>query len=101
MKKSEADHYFNDSQRNFLLSLIDETDHRGNNIELTLDKKIVYSPMEIYDRDEEYNIFGNMSPVHLKIRVIGSSGYDTVYIEIKKNNWASVSDMILVISSAV
>lgn len=57
--------------------------------------------MEIYDRDEEYNIFGNMSPVHLKIRVIGSSGYDTVYIEIKKNNWASVSDMILVISSAV
>lgn len=42
-----------------------------------------------------------MSPVHLKIRIIGNSGYDTVYIEIKKNNWASVSDLNLVVSSAV
>lgn len=101
LQSLEADNYFNESQRNFLLSLIDEHDIRGNNSELTLEQRIVYSPLEIYNSDEEYNIFGNMSPVHLKIRILGSFSYDSVYIEIKKNQWASVSDLNLVISSAV
>ena len=84
-----------------MLSLIDEHDIRGNNTELTLEQKIVYSPLEVYNSDEEYNIFGNMSPVHLKIRILGSASYDSVYIEIKKSQWTTVSDMNLVISSAV
>jgi hypothetical protein len=40
----EADHYFTICQRNFLLSLIDDQDAKGNNIEYTLNDKIVYSP---------------------------------------------------------
>lgn len=32
LQSLEADHYFTDCQRNFLLSLIDEQDSKGNNI---------------------------------------------------------------------
>lgn len=32
LQSLEADHYFTDCQRNFLLALIDEQDSKGNNI---------------------------------------------------------------------
>lgn len=32
LQSLEADHYFTNCQRNFLLSLIDEQDSKGNNI---------------------------------------------------------------------
>lgn len=80
LQSLEADNYFSVCQRNFLLSLIDEQDSKGNNIEYTLNDKIVFSPFETFDSDEEYNIFGGMSPVHLKIRLLGGRGYTSVYI---------------------
>lgn len=32
LQSSEADHYFTNCERNFLLALIDEQDSKGNNI---------------------------------------------------------------------
>ena len=80
LQSLEADNYFSVCQRNFLLSLIDEQDSKGNNIEYTLNDKIVFSPFETFDSDEEYNIFGGMSPVRLKISLLGGRGYTSVYI---------------------
>ena len=51
LQSLEADHYFTNCQRNFLLALIDEQDSKGNNIEYTLNDKIVYSPFETFDSD--------------------------------------------------
>lgn len=84
-----------------MLALIDDQDKYGNNLEFTLDGRIIHSPMEAYDCDQEYNIFGGMSPVHLKIRILGGRSYTSVYIEIKKSQWVTVPDMKLVISSAM
>ena len=80
LQSLEADNYFSDCQRNFLLSLIDDQDIRGNNLEYTLAGRIVHTPLETYDCDQEYNIFGGMSPVHLKIRILGGRSYTSVFI---------------------
>ena len=40
-----------------------------------------------------------MSPVHLKIKLLGSS--PSVYIEVKKSQWVGLPDMKLVISSTI
>lgn len=61
----------------------------------------MHSPLEVYDCDQEYNIFGGMSPVHLKIRIIGARSYASVYIEIKKSQWVTVPEMKLIVSSAM
>lgn len=101
LQSLEADHYFTDCQRNFLLCLIDEQDSKGNNIEYTLNDCIVFSPFETFNSDEEYNIFGCMSPVHLKIKLLGGRSYTSVFIEAKKSQWVGLPDMKLVISSAI
>ena len=42
-----------------------------------------------------------MSPVHLKIKLLGSRNYSSVYIEVKKSQWVGLPDMKLVISSTI
>jgi hypothetical protein len=42
-----------------------------------------------------------MSPVHLKIRLLGGRSYTSVYIEAKKSQWVALLDLKLVVSSAI
>ena len=42
-----------------------------------------------------------MSPVQLKIKILGGRSYSSVYIQIKKHQWVGTPDMKLVVSSAL
>jgi len=48
LQTATADQFLTVAQRNFLLSLIDQYDTKGNNFELNLDGNILYSPYETY-----------------------------------------------------
>ena len=49
LQTGTADQHFSECQREFLLSLIDEYDSKGNNFELNLDGNVLYSPYESYE----------------------------------------------------
>ena len=42
-----------------------------------------------------------MSPVHLKMWILGGRSYSSVFIEIKKSQWVTVPEMKLIISTAL
>lgn len=101
LQTGTADQYLTQGQRNFLLSLIDEYDSRGNNFELNLDGNIMYSPYEMYECEDEINIFGPMSPVQLTVKFHVHSSFNSVFLEVKKNNWVSTPKLKLLISSGM
>ena len=61
----------------------------------------MHSPLETYDCDEEVNAFGMMSPVQLKIKILGGKSFSSVYIQLKKHQWVGTPEMKLIISSAL
>ena len=52
LQTGTADQYFSCCQRDFLLSLIDQYDSKGNNFELNLDNNILFSPYETFESED-------------------------------------------------
>ena len=101
LQTGSADQYFSLCQRDFLLSLIDKYDLKGNNFELNLDNNILYSPYETYESEDEINIFGPLAPVQLTVKFHFHNSYNSIYLEVKKNNWVSTPKLKLLISSGM
>jgi hypothetical protein len=99
----EADYYFNDSQRNFLLAAMGNPLEVGRcNHEPNLEEAVLYSHCETIEFEDEVNIFGPMSPVQLTIRLHPHPSYASLYIHVRKNQWVQTqSELKLIVSSAV
>ncbi len=88
LQRLEADYYFNDSQKYFLMACqLPSYDLRTLNQETNLQDLLLYSSSESVSFDDEINIFGPMSPVQLTIKLHPHPSYSSVYIHIKKNQW--------------
>jgi hypothetical protein len=99
----EADYYFNDCQKYFLLSIINNNlNVKSLNSETNLEDTLLYSHYETIEFEEEVNIFGPMSPVQLTIRLHPHPSYSIIYIHIKKNQWVQTqTELKLIVSSGI
>ena len=77
----EADYYFNQSQKDFLLAAMDNSININHiNVETNLEQSLLYSHYQTIDSQEEINIFGPMSPLQLTIKLHPHPSYSSVYI---------------------
>ena len=98
----EADYYFNECQRYFLLTAMGQGGGQAVNFETNLEDSVLYSPWESIECEDEVNIFGPMSPVQLTISLHPHPSYQAVYIHIKKNQWVQTAEELkLIVSSGI